>query len=323
MIYTSKLYQYHSQELKYRIFYIFLTIMFIFFISFINMEFIFYKISISELQNSFSTPTNSLQSKFLFFIQNFSFTQNFNIQSNQSNLPLLNSFTQQQDFIFTEIFEGFFSYLFFASYISILLTLPFFYYNIYKFLLPGISYTEVLLFKVFFYFSLFLFFIAHILTYTIVLPYAMSFLLDFQSNTDNLSNLHNQNFTSSALKISFLGRILPWIKFLIQLFTTVSFLFHLPLILFLCFLLFTKITINKPFQLSPFTVKITNSNNIPFLRKILFFFLVLLTAIFSPPDIYSQIFLLLPLFIIIEIFIFLVYIYLEYKNLTLIKNKFT
>jgi len=329
------------------------------------MEFIFYKLSISELQsslfNSHSPLQSNLKGSFWTELKNFSFF-NFNLTSNWNELfftkpdhaltnnkeLLINKksidfFSKPNDFIFTEIFEGFFSYLLFSSYISFLFTLPFFYYNIYKFLLPGISFSEALLFKTFFKLSLCLFLLGHLLTYLVILPYAMSFLLDFQTNVtfSTLNNLEpielalqdqlipegtKLSDSPSDVKLTFLGRILPWIQFLIQIFTTVSFLFHLPLILFICFILITKVintnlTSNwtstnfkqsKKSQKESFLFNL--NNNTIFVRKILFFLLVLITAIFSPPDIYSQLFLLIPLFIIIEIFIFLVFLYLEYKK---------
>lgn len=309
-----KLYQYHSTELKFRIFYIFLTLIFCFISLFYNMEFILYKIA--PIQPSIE----------------------FSMESIDFNNKDVTSKITSTDFIFTDIFEAFLSYIVLSGYFTFLFSLPFIYYHLYKFLLPGLSYTESTLMRILFYSSLFLIIFAHLLTYTVILPYAISFFLTFQTGTpftqtinpfNDLHNLFTSNETfienNNAFKISpnitFLSRIYSWILFLIHLFTAVSFLFQLPLVLFILFLLFLKPTqsiintstqtpLNTAFQLK----------NTTFLRKILFFLLVLLTAIFSPPDLYSQFFLFVPLFFVIEIFIFALFFYFEYIKTQLEKT---
>lgn len=295
-----KLYQYHSQELKWRTVYIFLTGLFSFLVVFLNAPFILYKILPSK------TYSNS------------------------------QIFTE--DFIFTEIFEAFFSYLVLSGYFSFLITLPVCYYHVYKFLLPGLSYKESSLLKILCIFSLFLLLFAHLLTYNIILPYATSFFLTFQSGTNINLYPHTDVFTP---QITFLGRIYPWITFLIHLFTAVSFLFQLPLFLFITFIFFflarkdttLEFTKETPFnvtslfenknlgilssgtfggisRVNPFTSPEIET----FFRKILFFTLLIITAIFSPPDLYSQIFLFIPLFLIIELFLFALFFYFEYSK---------
>lgn len=317
-----KLHQYHSKELKIRLLYILFTWIFTFVVFFFNMDFIIYKCSFTELATAL-TNTNAVA-------------------------------TRSTGLIFTEIFEGFLSYVIFSSYLACLVTLPFIYYHTYNFLLPGISFTEAKFFKLFFNLSFCLVMIAHLIAYNLIIPYAISFFLNFQSEfsletlTTGLTALNGSSNESTFWGITFLGRVYPWITFLINLFTIINFLFQLPLILFTIFVLI------KPYSLIPlksenkqaltteaFELNLNQKNvsycNQPqlenkltyktnrfmtswtittFLRKLLIFTLVLLTAIFSPPDIYSQIFLLIPLTFVIEIFLFLVFFYLEYLNYT-------
>jgi Sec-independent protein secretion pathway component TatC len=370
-----KLYQYHSYELKFRIFYLFLTLGFSFFSVFSNMEFILYKLLLPPKTNQKLSLTNLNQDPINQNLSLSEITQTLDqlppitdqdllklglIHSKAILTPEQSTSSLLNDFIFTEIFEGFFSYLILSGYFAFIFSLPIIYYTIYHFLLPGLSYTESIIFKLTFYLSLSLLFFAHFLTYFLILPYAISFFLTFQSGP-TLVPLESLMLTQSSLeesqsyldttltpKLSFLGKLSSWISFLIQVFTAVSLLFHFPLFLFILFLIFsantsanvspgysktlvltlnqrlTKTDSNAQPKLEEHDLsktKFTKPNlpfklfqNTTFFRKLLFFTLVLLTAIFSPPDLYSQFFLFIPLFLIIELFIFSLFIYLEYLN---------
>lgn len=269
----SKLYQYHSIELKSRIFYLLFTFFCTFCILFFNMEFLFYQI----LPKHFAFPLAADQSI---------------------------------DLIFTEIFEAFFSYLWLSGYLSFCIWIPFLYYHLYSFLRPGLSFKENQLLKLFLWTSLCFFLFAHLLTYFVILPSATAFFLTFQSSS----------LADSAAffipNISFLGRIYPWITFLVQIFSLVSFLFQLPLVFFFLFLIFLKNFWQEEDSIKLMTIpgmpSFLSFQNTLFFRKILFFFLLILTAVFSPPDLSSQIFLFIPLILIIELFLFAILFYLEY-----------
>lgn len=349
-----KLYQYHSTELKSRIFYLFLTFIFCFTVTFYNMEFILYKITPSvkpfqkHIQESLhAADADSEMSSFFLFRTEDAHAETlseaklegaFETQTklepmflDASQLEVKTQLPHNLDFIFTDIFEAFLSYIVLSSYLSFLLSLPFIYYHLYKFLQPGLSYTESTLFRYLFYTSLFLIVFALILTYTIILPYATSFFLTFQTGTsqtfNGVSTEHFPEFQTIP-NIAFLSRIYSWILFLIHLFTAVSFLFQLPLLLFVLFLLILKPTLIYKTHVSPAEgndsllagrlaalnqdLTLFKRQNTTFLRKLLFFLLVLITAVFSPPDLYSQFFLFVPLFFIIEIFIFALFFYFEY-----------
>jgi Sec-independent protein secretion pathway component TatC len=205
-------------------------------------------------------------------------------------------------FIFTELLEGFWSTLLLAGYGALGLSLPVIYYHIYKFVLPGLKYMEARFLKVFLLLSLSFFIFIHLLTYYLIIPYAASFFLSFQSNYPQSGFLH------------FTGRIYPALTFILNFFTIFSLLFQLPLV---CFYLFAinamrdNQTTNSVLA-DPLKLPLRGSSewgSQTFLRKLLFFSLVLLTAIFSPPDLYSQLFLFVPLFFILEIFIFMVFVF--------------
>lgn len=368
----SNLYQHHSKELKLRLLYILCTWTVAFATAFYNMEFLLYKLLLttktenkSTLSTQLTTPT-STNTEMASVGAHFSKTTFAN--------PITENTTNYTDFIFTEIFEAFFSYLVVSGYVAFIVSLPIIYYHVYQFLLPGLSFTESSLLKVLFYLSLFFFCVAHLLTYFVLIPYATNFLLAFQSSATYVQSSSHLGITPSSVDISygderslttlltpnltFLGRVYPWITFTINLFTAVSTLFHLPLFLFVIFLYFKglnytpKVTmksgvtdfVDKPTALHTVNLRKAEPNgdinesdkntaeanhrrsrrehlhgynlvDTSFFRKLLFFMLVVLTALFSPPDLYSQIFLLVPLFFIIELFLFAVFLYTEYVNL--------
>ena len=350
MTFFTKLYLYHTKELQYRIFYTFFTWACFFSITFFNMEFLLDRIlpynllpdnfkatsravttassrdnvmslSGSNVENS-NTLLESLQ-------RNFTITDPTLLQDNNQINSLGDPLTG--GLIFTDIFEGFFSYLLLSGYLALLFTIPFLYYHVYKFLLPGLTYQEGFLLKYFFITSTSLIYFAHILIYTLLLPYAINFFLSFQTYTiptsEPLSELDLYRDTGLPQNgLTFLGRVYPWITFLINLFTTASFLFQLPLFLFVITILILP-QIKTGFvapggETNPIITQLRSLTpnghtfgwSTLFLRKILFFLLVLLTAIFSPPDLYSQFLLFLPLFLMVEFFIFIVSMYIVYTS---------
>jgi Sec-independent protein secretion pathway component TatC len=371
---TQKLYQYHSLELKVRLFYIILMLGCTFFISFLHMEYILYKFSLLNFVEKFNTNLNfkilnqTNQNKLLDVKTDSAgkLSENYtinNIDLQHMEYPEITQYTENINqipgFIFTEIFEAFFSYLTFSGYISFLCCLPLIYYHLYKFILPGLSFSEKNLLKYFFSLSFFLISLAHILTYNLVIPYATSFFLNFQSSLTALGEstvtstdvssffmdfISKFNFKQKELaqglfeqvpesiyvedqkkvnfnSLTFLGRIYPWITFLINLFTIISFLFQVPLFLFTSFILFTKLknhTKKSKIQQKTHNLTFFSGNtyltNTKLARKVLFFILLLLTAVFSPPDLYSQFILFVPLFVVVEIFIFTLCMYIEYLD---------
>ncbi len=286
------LHQYHSSELKTRILYICLSLILSFIICFTQIEYLLYKVTsiLLKIMPSLASASDTLGE------------------------PIHEALS---GFIFTELLEGFWSSLLLSGYGAFILTLPIIYYHAYKFLLPGLTYIEARFLKTFIILSLAFLILAHLLTYFIIIPYAASFFLSFQSN-----------YPQSGF-LSFTGRIYPALSFILNCFTLITFLFQLPLLLFFCFIYFN---LNSNFTYESLTTssfttsksegpQLQSNKNYTFLRKILFFSLVLLTAIFSPPDIYSQLFLFIPLFLILESFILMIFVFKESPYSTTSRNK--
>jgi len=294
------LHQYHSSALKNRIFFISLSLVCTFIICFNQIDYILYKVT-SILLKIVSPPFVTTQSE----------------GANISEESLSGVSLGVSGFIFTELLEGFWSTLLLSGYGAFLVSLPVIYYHIYKFLLPGLTYLEARFLKSFIILSLSFLVLAHLLTYFVIIPYAASFFLSFQSN-----------YPQTGF-ISFTGRIYPALTFILNCFTLITFLFQLPLLLFFVFIYFNlgsslpaplggASSRSDPLSISSLDrgeenvlVRINSQRNYTFVRKLLFFSLVFLTAVFSPPDIYSQLFLFIPLFLILESFILMVFIFKE------------
>lgn len=198
------------------------------------------------------------------------------------------------------------------------------YYTIYKFLLPGLTYLESRLLKIAGQLSLALLILAYVLLFVLILPYAISFFLSFQSNYPDTSYL------------TYTGRILPFLTFILKFNFSLALLFQLPLVLLIVYI---QMNHSASYFLSWFdkslfktsldklssrkkNVNKTTSKLKPgkfnklFIRKLLFFSLVLLTAILSPPDVYSQVVLFVPLWMLLESFLFLSLVFKEWQSLS-------
>lgn len=296
--------QYHSAELKTRLFYVSLSLISSFILCFTQIEYLLYKLTSIILDGLNKNLSQESISSITGLIEEGSASPSASLSTG---------------FIFTELLEGFWSTLLLSGYAAFILSLPVIYYNGYKFLLPGLTYLEARFLKTFLILSLVFLIFAHLLTYLLIIPYAASFFLSFQSN-----------YPQTGF-ISFTGRIYPALSFLLNCFSVITFLFQLPLFLFFLFLYFdfNQLTV-KLSSIETKSLSLTEglSSTFPpseakgdaeslssskqfFFRKILFFALVLFTAILSPPDLYSQLFLFLPLFFILESFIFMILVFKE------------
>lgn len=210
--------QYHSTELKLRIFYLCLSLTLSFILCFQQAEYLLYKVTsvLLESLNNLDDSKNEL-------IKNLSIDVESSVMASSSSAWLSQP---SPGFIFTELLEAFWSTLLLSGYGSFLLSLPVIYYTLYKFLLPGLTHIESRLLKTFMLFSLGFILLAHLLTYYFILPYATSFFLSFQSN-----------YPQTAF-LSFTGRIYPVLTFILNTFSIISLLFQLPLCLFFLFIYF-------------------------------------------------------------------------------------
>ena len=164
-------------------------------------------------------------------------------------------------FIFTDVTEIFSIYLTLTFFITKQVILVCFLYHFLVFSIPALRYVEhkaaMLVFK-FFVSTLIL---SNFITYYLILPVSWNFFLSFQG----LSQL-------KFIDLYFEAKIQEYISFYISLYNTVFFNFQV----FMFLLLFLGFNNNKSVEF------------IKNFRKLSYFFLLLLSTLLSPPDVFSQ-----------------------------------
>ena len=192
--------------------------------------------------------------------------------------PLVaNHCTRIEQLIYTDLTEAFFTILklvFFSSHIFIL---PIILYNIYYYSVAGLyKYERIICVKIITVFLLNTFLLAFIL-YNYIVPLLWFFFLSFE-----------QNINSELFQISFQGKINEYINLIIKLFLAFNLCLMIPL--------FIYIAIVKNYISVFFLIKY---------RIINIIFCFILGALLTPPDIFSQIIIAIPLCCIYEYIIFI------------------
>lgn len=171
------------------------------------------------------------------------------------------------NFIFTDLFEAFQTYLFLSVTFSILINIPFTIWNIWKFLLKGLySFENKIFIKSLIWIITFIL-VMNIIFYKIILPLILSFLIQFESIID-----YNPFDLQLQLKLKEYFKI--FIKFL--------FLYNLVLI-------------------TPFILLFYKNIKWIYYKKYIYLISMIIISIITPPDIFSLILLLLPIIITLEI----------------------
>jgi sec-independent protein translocase protein TatC len=202
--------------------------------------------------------------------------------------PLIN--TSQLDikqyFIFTNLIEIFIMYLKITFIISLYLIIPFILYQIWLFLIPGLYLYEKIYLKYILLFLIVMLYIGILLTYFIIIPFAWNFFLGFETKVD-------QNLFS----IQFEAKINEYLLLILNILLTVSFCFQLPIFILLLI-----------------DLKLINIQFFYKKRKIAYIIFLIMAAMISPPDLISQILLVIPLIFFYEVIIFYSIIMDKYKN---------
>lgn len=171
-----------------------------------------------------------------------------------------------QDLIFIAPTEAFFVNLKAAFFSSIILTIPITLYQIWKFISPGLLTEEKRYTLPFVIFSTIMFFVGGIFAYFLIIPFGIKFLL---------------NYGSQQIKpMLSLGN---YISFTTKLILAFGFVFELPLVI----LFLTKLGLVTPAFLT---------KN----RKYAVLIVVIVAAILTPPDVFTQILMAIPLIILYE-----------------------
>ncbi|NOZ61517.1 MAG: twin-arginine translocase subunit TatC [Calditrichaeota bacterium] len=180
---------------------------------------------------------------------------------------LLHPYPRNEKLIFLAPTEGFIVHIKIALFAGILLSLPVIFYQLWQFVSPGLYKKEKKYIPVFVFVSVFFFAVGALFCYFIIIPYGLNFLLSFGSD-----------------QLQPTIRIQDYLKFVTLLIIVFGTIFELPLLAYFL----TRLGILTP----------------DFLRSkrrygiVLIFFVA---AILTPPDVFTQVCLALPLILLYEI----------------------
>jgi sec-independent protein translocase protein TatC len=188
--------------------------------------------------------------------------------------------------IFTHLTEAFVTHLWLSLYLSLIFVFPFLLLQIGLFLGPGLYPREKKRMGIFFVGSPLLFVLGLTVTYYILLPLTWHFLLAFESRGgETLVPLHLEAKISEYLSLS------------TSLFLGVGLLFQYPLLL-----------------LGLIDLKILQESNMIQLRKVFLLSSFFVAALLSPPDLFSQLLIVLPLLFFYEVALFVLLLKRAYSS---------
>ncbi|WP_163328490.1 twin-arginine translocase subunit TatC [Desulfurobacterium thermolithotrophum] len=167
--------------------------------------------------------------------------------------------------------EAFFTALKVSFFAGILIALPFVLYQVWKFIEPGLYEHEKKFIVPFIFFSLLFFFTGASFAYFIILPFGLKFLLGF------MDDILTPQITVGS-----------YISFVIQLILAFGFVFLLPVVVWLLS------------KLGIINYKMLEKN-----RKYAILVIFVVAAVLTPPDIFSQIMMALPLLGLYELSIWI------------------
>ena len=173
--------------------------------------------------------------------------------------------------IFISPFEKFFSYLWASLFAGFIVSSPFWLYQIWKFISPGLYKNEKKWSLLFVGSSTFLFLSGILFVYFIVYPFSFRFLLNFGGETE---------LAYISLK--------PYLSFFLRTAVIFGLVFEMPVIL-----------------LSLLKLNIINVTQLMKIRPYVIVLIAFLSALITPPDIFSMLFMMLPLYLLFEISIWL------------------
>jgi len=167
--------------------------------------------------------------------------------------------------IFISPFEKFFSYLWISLFAGIVISSPFWFYQIWKFISPGLYKHEKKWGLLFVVTSVCLFLSGILFVYFIVYPFSFRFLLKFGGD-----------------EIPYIS-LKPYLSFFLRTAFVFGLVFELPLLLVGAL----KLNFISPAQLKK-------------ARPYVVILIAVLSALITPPDIFSMLFMMLPLYLLFE-----------------------
>jgi sec-independent protein translocase protein TatC len=178
--------------------------------------------------------------------------------------PLVNIKLGSTKIIYTAITEAFIAYLDISCFFATALTIPFFSYQIYRFIAPALYKDELNIARIILILAPFLFILACSFVYFLVMPNAWGFFLSFDS--------------IGSQELFFEAKIGQYLSFIINLMLVFGIAFELPVILIILFLL-----------------KIISLQGMIEKRRISIVLNFIIAGIITPPDVVSQLALALPM----------------------------
>jgi len=233
---------------------------------------------LKELRNRLLLSFFFLIISFTFFFYNSSYIGEFLTQ------PLFDLFnkTENKRMIFTALPEVFVSNLRISLFASLIVSFPFFIIQFVSFVSPALYKNEKKVFYPVFFLIPILFLFGVVFAYYLLIPVIWSFFFSFE------------NFLQTGLPLELESRYSEYMKFSMFLLFTSGLSFEFPILL----ILLTKLKI--------LNLKILTKN-----RKYFFIGILIFSAIFTPPDIISQLGIAIPLIIFYEFSIIFIYFFIK------------
>jgi len=210
----------------------------------------------------------------LFFIASLFFTYHFKENILEFlTLPLKEIDALNNDLIFTHITEPFFVYLKVVLWSSLFISVPFILYQLFKFASCGLFKNEKIFLSIVLFLGIILFYCGMAFVYFALMPNIFSFFLSFADNSSSMQ---------------FYAKISEYFSFSLHLMLAFGLAFQLPILL---------IALNK--------IGLISYKSLQNKRKYSIVIIAFASAVLTPPDVFTQMALIIPLVILYELTILL------------------
>jgi len=189
-------------------------------------------------------------------------------------------------FIYTNLTEVFSTYVEMSVSVSLYLTLPLVFYQLWQFFIPGLYPKEISQIKPVIFIGLINYLLISFFLYNPILSWLWFFFTGFGNGESDLLGIHLEAKLNEYLK--FINHLYFYIGLLLQFFLTTI--------------------ISLLFFISGNILKLIN------FRKYFYVGVIVLAALVTPPDVVSQLVVACPLFFFYELVLFIILIQKEYKN---------
>lgn len=213
---------------------------------------------------------------FLAFIISFHFAnQIYDFLAQPLAQAMLAKGNENPRMIFTAVTEAFFTQLKLAAWTALLVTLPFILLQVWKFVAPGLYANEQRVFRPFLVATIGLFAVGAAFAYYVVFPMAWQFFLSYETIG---------TAQAGAMPIQLEAKVNEYLSIVTGLIMAFGFCFELPVLLVL---------LNRAGMVAAKTLADG--------RRYAIVGILIVAAIVTPPDIFSQLMLAIPMYILYEI----------------------